>query len=200
MSSVCVLVCTVSVTVVTPSAFIPASRTALLTCADGDDGTKSIPFKLPPLTVSGHLSPSICAPIFISGCTVERMLREQSDRSPTNFTTLFRPEATPISSLAVVAELPASITQSQNFFLLTIIFPPSIDKSAKLDTQLNVETVSPHIRGLITVVFPSAIAPNIAARIVILLSGGGVSIILNCFNDFIFIYFSIFGQTLPCSK
>ena len=70
-----------SSTVVFPSAFSPASRTADFTCALATGSSYSIPCSGLPSTTSGGPG-STCAPIWASGSAIRPIGRFESDSSP----------------------------------------------------------------------------------------------------------------------
>ncbi len=97
-------------TLVTPSACSPASRTALFTCALGVVGRCAIACSFAPCTINGACPSvaSIRAPIRSSGSITRRIGRRDSEASPTKVVENGVPASTPDRSRIVVPELPQS--------------------------------------------------------------------------------------------
>ncbi len=105
-----------SSTVVSPSAYNPARRTADLTCALATGLAYSMDRRVvpPPLMASGARvppeRPSIFAPIFLSGSTILAMGRFLRYSSPERTEKKSCPASRPARSLMPVPELPRSST------------------------------------------------------------------------------------------
>ena len=98
-----------SVMVVVPLAQMPASSTAVLSCAEaiGDSYVMALRF-LQPRSVMGSVSApagSKSTPIIMSGAVIRLMGRLESDASPSMRTSMSHGASTPMSRRAVVPEL-----------------------------------------------------------------------------------------------
>ena len=95
---------------VMPFARIPASSTAVFSCADaiGESYLMALRF-LHPCSVMGSVSAPAgenSTPIFMSGAVMRRIGRLESDSSPSIVTSISHGASTPMSRRAVVPEFP----------------------------------------------------------------------------------------------
>ena len=170
-----------SITVVSPLAASPASRTALLTWAEGTGSSYSIGTRsLVPRMVSGSVSlfSRTSSPICFSGRKTRPMGRRDKDGSPISRTVIGCPAMTPIMSRAPVPELPKS--SGSEGWLRPPTPRPRISQTSpdlragapRAVTAFAVLSTSSDSSRLLTRVRPVARAPKMSARWEIDLSPG----------------------------